>query len=86
MTGPGSSDTSSQSCSVEQSGVNPVVADSGSTMSSAPVAAWQRRVMSTIASRLAATEAAVSGPGAGASWTAAAVKARISVAARAGCR
>ena len=39
MTGPGSSDMSSQSCSIEHAGVKPVVADSGSTMSSAPVAA-----------------------------------------------
>ena len=38
MTGPGSSETRSHSSSVEQPGVNPVVADSGSTTSSAPVA------------------------------------------------
>ena len=58
-------------------GVNPVVADSGSTTSSAPVASTHRRVNSTSLSRLAATDAAVSGPGTGATWTAAAVKARI---------
>ena len=63
-------------------GVKPVVADSGSTTSSAPVASTHRRVMSTSLSRLAATDAAVSGPGAGATWTAAAVKARIRTAVR----
>ena len=78
MTGPGSSETRSHSSSVEQSGVKPVVAVSGSTTSSAPVSATQRRVKSTHLSRFLRTTSGESFPETGAIWTAAAVKARIS--------
>ena len=76
--GPGSSVTRSQSSSLEQPGVKPVVAVSGSTTSSAPVAATQRRTMSTQCSRLAAIVSGLRGAAVGATCTAAAVKARMS--------
>ena len=59
--------------------MNPVVADSGSTTSSAPVASTQRRVKSTHLSRFLRTDSGDRGPGTGASWMAAAVNARIIV-------
>src|SRR6476620_468381 len=79
MTGPGSSLTRSHSSSGVQSGVKPVVADSGSTTSSAPVASTQRVSQSTHFSTLALTASGDSGPATGAIWTAAAVNARMSV-------
>src|SRR6476659_4858504 len=79
MTGPGSSETRSHSSSGVQSGVKPVVADSGSTTSSAPVASTQRVTQSTHISTLALTASRDSGPATGAIWTAAAVIARMSV-------
>jgi hypothetical protein len=54
-----------------------VDADSGSTTSSAPAVSAQRRSHSAPLAQLAAIESAVSGPGIGAIWTAAAVKARM---------
>src|SRR6186997_1010537 len=78
MTGPGSAETRSQSSSAEQSGVKPVVAVSGRTTSSAPVASTQRVTQSTHFSTLARTPSGLSGPATGAIWTAAAMKARMS--------
>src|SRR5471030_818223 len=78
MTGPGSSETRSHSCSGEQPGVKPVVADSGRTTSSAPVASTQRVSQSTHLTMLASTTSRLSGSATGAIWTAAAVKARTS--------
>src|SRR5450631_2420786 len=78
MTGPGSSETRSHSSSGEQAGVKPVVADSGRTISSAPVAWAQRVSQSTHFSMLARTPSGLNGPGTGPIWTAAAVKARTS--------
>src|SRR4029079_17919632 len=56
----------------------PVVAVSGRTTSSAPVASTQRVNQSTHFSRLARTPPGLSGPFTGAIWMAAAVKARTS--------
>src|SRR5665647_3498001 len=78
MTGPGSSETRSHSSSGEQPGVKPVVTDSGRTTSSAPVASTQRVSQSTHFSMLALTTSGLRGPATGATWTAAAVKARMS--------
>src|SRR5680860_833251 len=78
MTGPGSSETRSHSSSGAQSGVKPVVAVSGRTTSSAPVASTQRVSQSTHFSMLAFTASGLSGPATGAIWMAAAVKARMS--------
>src|SRR4029079_1512495 len=78
MTAPGSAETRSQSSSGEQPGVKPVVAVSGRTTSSAPVASTQRVNQSTHFSRLARTPPGLSGPFTGEIWMAAAVKARTS--------
>src|SRR5665647_2981529 len=78
MTGPGSSETRSHSSSGEQPGVKPVVAVSGRTTSSAPVASTHRVSQSTHFSMLALTTSGLRGPMTGAVWTAAAVKARMS--------
>src|SRR5665647_1338847 len=78
MTGPGSSETRSHSSSGGQPGVKPVVAVSGRTTSSAPVASTQRVSQSTHFPMLALTTLALRGPATGAIWTAAAVKARMS--------
>src|SRR5437762_4062115 len=72
MTGPGTSLTRSHNASGDTPGVNPVLAASGSTSTSAPVASTQRSMRSTQAARLALTDSGVSGPGAGGTWTAAA--------------
>src|SRR5262245_11719094 len=56
-------------------GVNPVEAVSGSTTSSAPVASTHRSTSATQRSTLDLMLAAVNGPGAGATWIAAAVNA-----------
>jgi len=74
VTGPEASLTRSHS---PRPGVQPVVAASGSTTSSAPVAAMHRSMWSTHLSRFAVTDSADSGPGTGASCTAATVNARI---------
>ena len=58
-------------------GVKPVVTDSGSTTSSAPVASTHRSTHSTALARLPLTDSGVSGPGSGAIWIAAAVNALI---------
>src|SRR5674476_873127 len=78
MTGPGSSETRSHSSSGKQPGVKPVVAVSGRTTSSAPVASTHRVSQSTHFSMLALTTSGLRGPVTGAVWTAAAVKARMS--------
>src|SRR5450759_1670397 len=78
MTAPGRTVTRSHSSSGEQSGVKAVVADSGRTTSSAPVSLTQRVSQSTHFSMLALTTSGLSGPGTGAIWMAAAVKARMS--------
>ena len=62
--------------------MKPVVADSGSTTSSAPVASTQRVSQSTHRSMFALTLSGLSGPGTGAIWTAAAVNARMVSASR----
>src|SRR4051812_41473016 len=77
VTVPGTASTSSYSVSAGTPGVKPVEADSGSTTSSAPVSATHRSTRATHLSTLDLTLAAVSGPGTGATWTAAAVNALI---------
>src|SRR5919202_2163259 len=77
VTGPGTSLTTSHSSSGEVPVTNPVDAVSGSTTSSAPVAATQRRSHSAPFAQFAATVAGVSGAEDGAFWTAATVKARM---------
>src|SRR5262249_40551646 len=77
VSGPGMPPIRPHSASAGTPGVNPVVAASGSTTNSAPVAATHRSTYATHLSTLDLTDSAVSGPGSGATCTAAAVNARI---------